>query len=156
MPEVVLDLHGDISKTSCTIDPTTLQILPGALAFPTALCAEGSDRDAVVLSPFEFTEDGDDYSPVLRSRTLASRLAQRVDSSGFGKVNRFAPINTGTGAANDGGINSYNKLGILVSGWEPQFSPCGKPVCPESQPDPRGDATAAAPQWSGCTPWLKS
>jgi hypothetical protein len=117
LPEVVLDLHGDIEKTSCEIDPSTITLIPG-IGLPSAQCIEGSDQAPVVLSPFEFTDDEDEPNKILRSRTLASRIAQRVEASGFGIVNRFAQINTGTGGSNEGTIEAYEKIDALASGWE--------------------------------------
>jgi hypothetical protein len=116
-PEVVLDLHGDIGKTSCEIDFSTIKPIPGIL-LPSAQCIAGSDQAPVVLSPFEFTDGYDGINKILRSRTLASRIAQRVEASGFGIVNRFAQINTGTGEFNEGTIEAYEKIDALASGWE--------------------------------------
>ena len=124
LPEVVLDLHGDIGKTSCEIDPDTITPIPG-IGLPSVQCIEGSDRAPVVLSPFEFTdkcededEDEDKIKKCRRSRTLASRIAQRVEASGFGIVNRFAQLKTGTGEFNEGTIEAYEKIDALASGWE--------------------------------------
>ena len=124
LPEVVLDLHGDIGKTSCEIDPDTMTPIPG-IGLPSVQCIEGSDRAPVVLSPFEFTdecededEDEDKIKKCRRSRTLASRIAQRVEASGFGIVNRFAQLRTGAGEFNKGTIEAYEKIDALASGWE--------------------------------------
>jgi hypothetical protein len=117
LPEVVLDLHGDIGKTSCEIDLGTITPIPG-IGLPSAQCIAGSDQAPVVLSPFEFTDDEDGINKIQRSRTLASRIAQRVEASGFGAVNRFAQISTGTGVVNEGASEAYEKIGALVSGWE--------------------------------------
>jgi hypothetical protein len=117
LPEVVLDLHGDISKTSCEIDLGSIATIPG-IGLPSAQCVAGSDQAPVVLSPYEFTDDGDNINRIKRSRTLASRIAHRVEASGFGNVNRFAQISTGTGMISEGGIGTYKKIGALVSGWE--------------------------------------
>jgi hypothetical protein len=117
-PEVVLDLHGDIGKTSCEIDFSTIKPIPGIL-LPSAQCIAGSDQAPVVLSPFEFTDDEEDgENKIQRSRTLASRIAQRVETSGFGTVNRFAQLSTGAGVFNEGTIEAYEKIDALASGWE--------------------------------------
>ncbi|GJL51209.1 MAG: hypothetical protein NPIRA01_24360 [Nitrospirales bacterium] len=117
-PEVVFDLHGDIHKTACGIDPTS--ITPGALVsgLPSAQCQAGSDESAVVLSPIVSMLNEDGGLQQRRSRTLAARIAHKVSQSGFGLVNRFAQINTGAGAINEGGAGAYAKVGAVVGGWE--------------------------------------
>ena len=116
-PEVVLDLHGDIGKTSCTIDLSSITIIPG-VGLPSAQCAVGSDQDPVVLSPFEHTKVDDEAKKIKRSRTLAANIARSVEESGIGVVNRFAQIRTGSGVINGGDTAEYEKIGALVSGWE--------------------------------------
>ncbi|GJL54455.1 MAG: hypothetical protein NPIRA02_15870 [Nitrospirales bacterium] len=119
-PEVVLDLHGDISKTSCVIDPAS--IMPGALVggLPSAQCQDGSPQSPVVFSPVVTTLNEDAGIQQRRSRTLAARVAKKIQRLGFGVVNRFAQIQTGAGTVNDGSSAAYAKLGAIVGGWESQ------------------------------------
>ncbi len=119
-PEVVFDLHGDVSKTSCPVDPES--ITPGALlgAFPSGQCQAGSDDSEVVFSPVVSLLNEDGGVQQRRSRTLAARVAKKVSQSGFGLVNRFGQINTGAGAINQGASFSYGGAGAIVGGWESQ------------------------------------
>ena len=117
-PEVVLDLHGDLQKTSCSIDSKS--IVPGAIlgAFPSALCQAESEQTEVVFSPIlsELNEDGGIQQN--RSRSLAAGVAKKIDRFGFGTVNRFGQIRAGTGTINDGSTFAYGKIGAIVGGWE--------------------------------------
>ncbi len=117
-PDVVLDLHGDLQKTSCEIDPNS--IVPGAIlgALPSAFCQAESEQTDVVFSPIlsELNEDGGIQQT--RSRSLAAGVARKIDRLGFGTVNRFAQIRAGMGTINDGTAFAYAKIGAIVGGWE--------------------------------------
>lgn len=117
-PEVLLDLHGDVHKTSCEIDPAS--IAPGAIleVFPSAECKPESDQSEVVFSVFSSIANDDDGFQQKRSRVLASRLAHRVEMRGFGVVNRFAQIRTDAGVVNEGTFDAYAKIGAIAGGWE--------------------------------------
>ena len=117
-PEVVLDLHGDISKTACAIDPNS--IVAGAILgfLPSAQCQTDSDESAVVFSPLSSVLNEDNGLQQKRSRTLAARVAYKVEESGFGSVNRFAQIKTSTAVINEGTSGAYAKIGAIAGGWE--------------------------------------
>jgi len=117
-PDVVLDLHGDINKTSCLIDSDSIVREAILGRFPKAQCQTDSDQSPVVFSPFVTTLNEDNGTQQHRSRSLAARVAKKVQQSGFGTVNRFAQIRTGTGVINEGTIDAYAKLGAIVGGWE--------------------------------------
>ncbi len=117
-PDVLLDLHGDLQKTSCAIDPNS--IVPGAIlgVLPSALCQAENEQNEVVFSPIisELNEDGGIQQT--RSRSLAAGVAKKIDRLGFGTVNRFAQIRAGMGTINGGTAFAYGEIGAIVGGWE--------------------------------------
>lgn len=136
-PDAVWDLHGDVPKTECALDPSSLKvILPG---FNGVNCLTPDSPDNSRL----FSVFNDD-KPI--SKAVATVTLKKVDKTFKpGKVGRFAQLQSGTANGSSGDLNSgtadaiTQKLGGIRGGWEvnnfnPEFRPAvlaivaGKPT----------------------------
>lgn len=133
-PDAVLDLHGDVIKTVCAIDPLSVP-LPNPLGLPLAECVpspEGTEtlgtspvEQLVSFSPFSGHGDADGGPRRERARALMARVAARVEASGVGPVTRFVQPQIGVGAIGPGNATrAYGSaLEALSSGWETRNMP---------------------------------
>lgn len=128
-PDYVIDLHGDLQKTVCRIDPDSIN--PGAIlgAFTNAACIFNDpnepllggvvpESERVVFSPVGGSGNEDGGIKQKRARTLLAKIARGIQDEGFGKVTRFGQIQTGAGIATGGTAGAYADIGPISIGWE--------------------------------------
>jgi hypothetical protein len=119
-PDYVLDLHGDVTKTDCELDYST--IVPGAILgqLPSIECVGGGAVEDEVRRNFSVFTDADDGTVLdTQIRAFSGKLLNRMESAAEGTVGRFAQVQLGSGTANDGVSSvAYKKLGAMSSGWE--------------------------------------
>ncbi len=122
-PEVVLDLHGDLPKSDCQLDYSS--IVPGQVLglLPTAECVyPDQQQDFRLLSPFADAESFSSQEDLIQ--TLAVNVMQRVEASFDGSVGRFSQVQLGAGNIGNGASARYQVIGAAVGGWESvNFSP---------------------------------
>lgn len=128
-PDYVFDIHGDLQKTVCEIDPNSIN--PGAIlgVFTNAACVPSdqqepllggvvAESERVVLSLLGGSGNEDGGVKQKKARTLLAKIAHSIQDKGFGKVTRFGQIQTGTGIIAGGTSNAYANIGSLSLGWE--------------------------------------
>lgn len=116
-PDVILDLHGDLSKTDCQLDFSS--IVPGQVLglLPTAQCLQsGQKADQRLLSVFaNATVDTPEERLV---QHLGVSVMQATAKKFKGSVGRFSQLQLGAGVVNGDGSGGYTGLGIASAGWE--------------------------------------
>jgi hypothetical protein len=119
-PAYVLDLHGDVNKTDCELDFSS--IVPGAVLgqLPSIECIGGGAVEDEIRRDFSVFTDADDGTVLdTKIRAFSGKLLNRMESAAEGTVGRFAQIELGSGAVNDAAASiAYKKIGALSSGWE--------------------------------------
>lgn len=115
-PKYLFDLHGDVVKTTCEVDPTSIGVLPG-LGLPIGQCMAGqSERVSFSVSHFAHPAGGADRD---RGRFMAAKVAEAVDALGFGPVVRFTQAAVGSGQASSGSLATYrDAVGTIPNLWE--------------------------------------
>ncbi|WP_448248567.1 M14 family zinc carboxypeptidase [Thalassotalea agariperforans] len=116
-PEIVLDLHGDLHKTDCVIDYTSIN--PGQVLgqLPTANCLENeSNHEQRLISPFADAV----FSPEKEylAHSLAVNVMNQIASRFNGSVGRFSQIQLGDDNLSDGAASNYQLIGAIHAGWE--------------------------------------
>ena len=116
-PQMILDLHGDLHKTDCALDFSS--ILPGQVLglLPTGDCIEpGLEENARLMSPFADAQAGSEQENLVQS--LAVDVMKRVDEVFEGSVGRFSQVQFGSGNIGSGSTATYQVIGIGAGGWE--------------------------------------
>lgn len=120
-PKHLLDLHGDIGKGACTIDPTSLVPNPYLGGLPNAKCVEHS-HDAPIaedqLIDFSMIAGrAPDGSRAQReNRTLGANIVKAIEKGSLGRSSRFTQIAVGAGLIPD--ADPYASIGVQQAGWE--------------------------------------
>ena len=116
-PDVMLDLHGDLSKTDCALDFSS--IAPGQVLglLPTAECLQpGNEANRRLLSIFANATIDSPQEQLVQHLGVS---VMRATSHKFeGSVGRFSQLQLGAGTVNGGGSGGYTGLGIASGGWE--------------------------------------
>ncbi|WP_432455351.1 M14 family zinc carboxypeptidase [Agarivorans sp. QJM3NY_29] len=116
-PEVVLDLHGDLQKTDCQLDMSSIQAGAVLGSLPTVAClAEDEADDFRLLSPYADAEPGSEHEFVVQS--LAVNVMAKIASVFQGSVGRFSQLQLDAGHVSTGATGHYQQLGVAVAGWE--------------------------------------
>ena len=116
-PKVILDLHGDLHKTDCQLDYTS--ITPGAILgfLPTVECLTPNlPEDFRLLSPFADANAGSAEEFLIQS--LSANIMHNVQQRFQGSVGRFSQLQTGAGNINSGSTASYSLIDAAAGGWE--------------------------------------
>lgn len=116
-PEIVLDLHGDLHKTDCVIDYTSIN--PGQVLgqLPTAECYQPDlSEDMRLISPFADAV----FSPIAENlvQSLAVDVMTKVDEKFEGSVGRFSQIQLSANNLGAGAAANYQYIGTAHAGWE--------------------------------------
>ncbi|OUS09790.1 hypothetical protein A9Q89_12605 [Gammaproteobacteria bacterium 53_120_T64] len=116
-PDVMLDLHGDLSKTDCELDFASITAGQVLGLLPTAQCLQpGKKADQRLLSIFaNATADSPQEQWV---QHLGVNVMRATANSFEGSVGRFSQLQLGAGVVNGGGSGGYTGLGIASGGWE--------------------------------------
>ncbi|UPW18650.1 hypothetical protein M0C34_20950 [Agarivorans sp. TSD2052] len=117
MPEVILDLHGDLQKTDCQLDLSSIN--PGQIlgSLPTVECStDKRQKDFRLLSPFADAQTGTQQERVAQS--LAAKVMKKIDRLFIGSVGRFSQVQLGAGNIGSGATGSYQLIGAVAGGWE--------------------------------------
>lgn len=124
-PEVMFDLHGDIGKVDCPIDPTTIAPNPLLGGLPTAQCAGGHvDDDHIVQFSMIAGRQPDGSLEQRQRRTLGANIIDRIEDEGLGRGLRMTQIAVGGGVIADS--EPYTALGVHHLAWEaPNMSSVG-------------------------------
>ena len=119
-PAYVVDLHGDVNKSDCELDFST--IVPGAVngVLPSIECIGGGAVEDEIRRDFSVFADADDGTVLdTKIRAFGGKLLNRMESAAEGTVGRFAQVQSGSGTVNDAAASiAYKKIGALSSGWE--------------------------------------
>ncbi|NQZ22935.1 MAG: hypothetical protein HRT53_12880 [Colwellia sp.] len=116
-PDVVIDLHGDLHKSDCTIDYSSIN--PGQVLgqLPTANCITPELKsDARLLSPFADAQPGSEQEFLVQS--LSASVMRKIDRRFRGSVGRFSQIQSGGGNISSGVTSAYQLIGAGATGWE--------------------------------------
>jgi len=116
-PKVILDLHGDLHKTDCQLDYTS--IIPGAIlgSLPTSDCLTPElPEDFRLLSPFADANAGSAEEFLIQS--LSANIMRNVEERFQGSAGRFSQLQFGAGNINSGSTASYNLIDAAAGGWE--------------------------------------
>ena len=116
-PKVILDLHGDLHKSDCQLDYTS--IVPGAILgiLPTGEClSPNSTEDFRLLSTFADAKVGSPEESLIQS--LSADIMHSVQQRFQGSVGRFSQIQTGAGNISSGATASYQQINAAAGGWE--------------------------------------
>ena len=117
-PDYVLDLHGDIQKTDCDLDFSS--IVPNAFlgVLPTVDCLPSEYPEEEVRQISVYAGGLNDSEKSLETRALATRILDRTSKATLGSVGRFSQLQLGAGAVNLGASEAYQRIGSITSGWE--------------------------------------
>ncbi len=125
-PQMILDLHGDIGKVDCTIDPSTIAPNPLLGGLPIARCVE-DEHDHVVQFSMLTGRQPDGSVEQRRRRKLGANIIDRVEDEGLGRGLRMTQIAVGGGVIADS--EPYTALGMHQLAWEtPNMSSVGLAV----------------------------
>ncbi|MGJ8694215.1 MAG: M14 family zinc carboxypeptidase [Thalassotalea sp.] len=116
-PEIILDLHGDLHKTDCVIDYTSIN--PGQVLgqLPTANCYQDDQpADQRLISMFADAVFSSDAEHLAQS--LAVNVMEKVAGRFDGSVGRFSQIQLGSTDLSIGSPANYQLIGAINSGWE--------------------------------------
>ena len=116
-PEVILDLHGDLHKTDCQINPFSIN--PGQVLgqLPTAECfAPDNAEDTRLISPFADAIFSAEKEYLAQS--LAVNVMEKVSQQFKGSVGRFSQIQLGNSDLSVGSPANYQLIGAVSAGWE--------------------------------------
>jgi hypothetical protein len=124
-PRVILDLHGDIGKVACTIDPSSIAPNPLLGGLPNARCAEGPvTHEHVVQFSMLTGRPLDGSRDQMRRRKLGANIIDRIEGEGLGRGVRMTQIAVGGGVIGDS--EPYTSLGVHQLAWEaPNMSAVG-------------------------------
>ena len=116
-PDVMLDLHGDLSKTDCELDFGS--IAPGQVLglLPTAECLQPDNKAERRLLSI-FANATIDSPEELLVQHLGVSVMRATDKKFKGSVGRFSQLQLGAGVVSGGGSGGYVGLGIASGGWE--------------------------------------
>ena len=122
-PEVILDLHGDLPKSDCQLDYSSIVPAQVLGLLPTAECLNpDQQQDVRLLSPFADAEPFSSQEDLIQ--TLATNVMQRIEANFDGSVGRFSQVQLGAGNISSGASADYQVIGTAVGGWETvNFSP---------------------------------
>jgi hypothetical protein len=116
-PEVVLDLHGDLQKTDCQLDFSSIKPAQVLGQLPTVNCLSGqTDHNFRLLSPFADALPGSPQQFLAQS--LAVKVMKKVDRAFVGSTGRFSQVQLGAGNISSGATANYQHIGAAAGGWE--------------------------------------
>ena len=117
-PDYVLDLHGDVPKTDCVLDLTT--IVPNAVfgILPSVECQAGQFLPDLDRQFSIFAEAHADPQRNIEARALGAAILERTQRETNGTVGRFSQLQLGAGALNVGTADAYQLIGAVTGGWE--------------------------------------
>jgi len=116
-PSVILDLHGDLHKTDCQIDFSTIQTGQVLGLLPSAECVTPDlKEDFRLLSPFADAQPNTPSEFLIQS--LGVKVMKRIEKVFKGSVGRFSQVQLGSGNIGNGATGNYQQLGIAAGGWE--------------------------------------
>ncbi|NTS76770.1 hypothetical protein HR060_07790 [Catenovulum sp. SM1970] len=116
-PEVILDLHGDMHKSDCQLDYSSIQANQVLGVLPTGHCHDDHEGENLrIFSPFAEAPAHSAKEHLIRS--LAVAVMEKVDNTFVGSVGRFSQVQLGTGNIAAGDTGSYKNIGIAAGGWE--------------------------------------
>ncbi|MPW31241.1 hypothetical protein F9L16_19900 [Agarivorans sp. B2Z047] len=116
-PGVVLDLHGDLQKTDCQLDFTSIKPAQVLGQLPTVNCLHGQTANNFrLLSPFADALPGSPQQFLAQS--LAVKVMKKVDRVFVGSTGRFSQVQLGAGNISSGATANYQHIGAAAGGWE--------------------------------------
>lgn len=118
-PDYVLDLHGDVNKTDCVLDLSSL--VPNAVlgVLPSVECLQADESGEFDRSFSIFANAPTSSEQAIETRALGSSILNEVAINTPGTVGRFSQLQSGAGTVSDSTTSSYRAaLGAVSAGWE--------------------------------------